>query len=149
MDVNEEYHQADTDAINKWKVEYDREVAALKTEIQEIKASQEFVLNKSDSLKSNYDSLLATSKKQEIQQLKTQSASLEVLGTNERKKVDVEQYGRKLHLEIAGVPEKDGENTNDIVVESLNVKITKNEIFTFHRLVAKPKRNAIGQAALV
>ena len=25
-----------TDAINKWKAEYDREVAALKTEIQEI-----------------------------------------------------------------------------------------------------------------
>ena len=33
-----------TDAINKWKAEYDREVAALKTEIQEIKASQELFL---------------------------------------------------------------------------------------------------------
>ena len=82
------------DAINKWKAEYDREVAALKTEIQEIKASQEFVSNKYDSLKSNYDLLLATSKKQEIQRLKTHLDSLEVLGTNESKKVDaLEQYG--------------------------------------------------------
>ena len=45
-----------TDAINKLKAEYDREVAALKAEIQEIKASQEFVSNKYDSLKSNYNS---------------------------------------------------------------------------------------------
>ena len=112
-----------TDAINKWKAEYDREVAALKTEIQEIKASQEFVSNKYDSLKANYDLLLATSKKQEeeIQRLKTQSASLEVLGTNESKKVDaLEQYGRRLNLEIAGVPVKENENTNDIVIKSLN-----------------------------
>ena len=54
-----------TNAINKWKAEYDREVTALKTEIQEIKASQEFVSNKYDSLKSYHDSILATSKKQE------------------------------------------------------------------------------------
>ena len=107
-----------TDAINKWKAEYDREVAALKTEIQEIKASQEFVSNKYDSLKSNNDSLLVTSKKQEeIQRLKTKSASLEVRGTNESKKVDaLEQYGRRLNLEIAGVPVKDNENTNGIVL---------------------------------
>ena len=141
-----------TDAINKWKAEYDREVAALKTEIQEIKASQEFVFNKYDFLKSNYDSLLATSKKQEeIQRLKTQSASLEVLGTNESKKVDaLEQYGRRLNLEIAGVPVKDNENTNDIVIEIAklaNVEITKDQIPTSHRLAAKPKRNAIDQAA--
>ena len=140
-----------TDAIIKWKADYDREVAALKAEIQEIKASQEFVSNKYDSLKSNYDSLLATSKKQEIQRLKTQSASLEVHGTNESKKVDaLEQYGRRLDLEIAGVPVKDNENTNHIVVEVAklaNVEITKDQISTFHRLVAKPKRNAIDQAA--
>ena len=77
-----------TVVINKWKVEYDREVAVLKTEIQEIKASQEFVSSKYYSLNSNCDSLLlATSKKQEakIQQLKTQSASLEVHRTKKIK----------------------------------------------------------------
>ena len=47
-------------AINKWKAEYDREVAALKTEIQEIETSQEFVSDYYDSLKSDYNSLLAT-----------------------------------------------------------------------------------------
>ena len=48
-----------TDAINKWKAEYDREVAALKTEIQEIKASQEFVSNKYDSLKQWFSTLFS------------------------------------------------------------------------------------------
>ena len=66
-------------------------------------------------------------------------------------KVDaLEQYGRRLNLEIAGVPVKDNENTNDIVVEVAklaNVEITKDQISTFHRLAAKPKRNAIDQAA--
>ena len=97
--------------------------------------------------------LLATNKKQEeeIQRLNTQSTSLEVQGTNESKKVDaLEQYGRRLNLEIAGVPVKDGENTNDIVVKVAklaNVEITKDQISTSHRLAAKPKRNAIDQAA--
>ena len=106
----------------------------MKTEIQEVKVSQEFVSNKYDFRKTNYNSLLATSKKQEIQRLKTQSASLEVLGTNESKKVDaLEQYGRRLNLEIAGVPVKDNENTNNIVVEVAklaNVEITKDQIST-------------------
>ena len=76
-----------TDAINKWKAEYDREVATLKTEIQEVKASQEFVFNKYDSLKSNHDSLLATSKKQEeIQQLKTHQPVWKCLGQMKVKK---------------------------------------------------------------
>ena len=139
-------------AITKWKAEYDGEVAALETEIQEIKASQEFVSKKYDSLKSNYDWLLATSKKQEeIQRLKTQSASLEVFVTNESKKVNaLEQYDERLNLEIVGVPVKDNENTNDIVVEIAkldNVEITKDQISTSQCLAAKPKRNAIDQAA--
>ena len=83
--------------------------------------------------------------------MKTQSASLEVLGTNESKKVDaLEQYGRRLNLEIAGVPVKGNENTNNIVVEVAklaNVEITKDQISTSRRLAAKPKRNAIDQAA--
>ena len=72
-------------------------------------------------------------------------------GTNESKKVDaLEQYGRRSNLEIAGIPVKDGENTNDIVVEVAklaNVEMTKNQISTFHRLATKPKHNAIDQAA--
>ena len=49
-----------------------------------------------------------------------------------------------------GVPIKDNENTNGIVVEVAklaNVQITKDQISTPHRLAAKPKRNAIDQAA--
>ena len=83
--------------------------------------------------------------------MKTQSVSLEVLETNESKKVDaLEQYGRRLNFEIAGVQVKGGENTNNIVVEVAklgNVEIPKDQISTFHRLAAKPKRIAIDQAA--
>ena len=73
-------------------------------------------------------------------------------GTNKGKTVGLDalkQYGRRLNLEIAGVPVKVGENTNDIAVEvakRANVEITKDQIFTSHRLAAKPKRNAINQA---
>ena len=72
-------------------------------------------------------------------------------GTNESKTVDaLEQYGCRLNLEIAGVPVEDNENTNGIVVEVAklaNQEITKDQISSSHRLAAKPKRNAIGQAA--
>ena len=73
---------------------------------------------------------------------------MEVHGTNESKKVDVEQYGRRLNLENAGVSEKDGENTSDIVVKDAKLakaEITLDQICTSHRLAAK--RNAIDQAA--
>ena len=55
-----------------------------------------------------------------------------------------------LSLEIARVPVKDDENTDDNVVEVnnlTNVEITKDQIFTSHCIAAKPKRNAIDQAA--
>ena len=73
------------------------------------------------------------------------------MGRLKVKKLDaLEQYGRRLILEIAGVPVKDGDNKNRIVVEvskPANAEITKHQIFTSHHLVAKPKRNAIDLAA--
>jgi len=49
-----------------------------------------------------------------------------------------EQYGRRENLEIHGVPLKNGENTNDIVMklaENLNVKLDNRDISTSHRLL--------------
>ena len=47
------------------------------------------------------------------------------------------------HLEITGVPVKDEENTNDIVVEIAklaNVDLSRYQVSTLHRLPVKPKR---------
>ena len=51
-----------------------------------------------------------------------------------------EQYGRKLNLEITGVPVKDEEN--DIVVEIAklaNVDLSRDQISPSQRLPVKPK----------
>ena len=62
----------------------------------------------------------------------------------EGKKVEsLEQYSWKLNLEISGVPVKDEENTNDIVVEIAklaNVDFSRDQVSTLHRLPVKPKR---------
>ena len=49
---------------------------------------------------------------------------METRVVKEGEKVELlEQYGRKLNLEITGVPVKDEENTNDIVVEIANLPL--------------------------
>ena len=133
-------------AIKTWKEEYECEIAALKVEIQEVKDSQQFISTKYETLKTNYDSLMATNKQQaeEIKRLKILSNELETRVVKEGQKVEsLEQYGRKLNLEITGVPVKDEENTNDIVVEIAklaNVDLSLDQISTSHRLPVKPKR---------
>ena len=80
-----------------------------------MKSSQEFLCNEFDKLKSECQTLRAINKQQaeEITQLKAHSAKLESRGKTEEEKVDVlEQYGRQQNLEISGIPEKEGENTN-------------------------------------
>ena len=107
-------------AIKTWKEEYECEIAALKVEIQEVKDSQQFISTKYETLNTDYDSLMATNKQEaeEIKRLKILSNELETRVVKEGEKVEsLEQYGRKLNLEITGVPVKDEENTNDIVVE--------------------------------
>ena len=49
-------------AIKTWKAEYDCEIAALTVEIQEVKDSQQFISTKYETLKTDYDSLMATNK---------------------------------------------------------------------------------------
>ena len=59
-------------------------------------------------------------------------------GVKEIEKVDaLEQYGRRQNLEIVGVPVKDNENTNAIVMEVarlMNVKVEPHHISISHRL---------------
>ena len=139
------------EAIKTWKAEYEFEIAALKVEIQEVKDRQQFVSTKYDTLKTDYDSLIATNEQQaeEIKRLKTLSNSLETRVVKEGKKVEsLEQYDRKLNLEITGVPVKDDENTSDIVVKIAklaNVDLSRVQISTSHRLPVKTKRHSVNE----
>ena len=133
------------EAVNLWKTEYLHEINALKVELLELKSSQEFVCSKYDSLKSEYEKLLQTNRKQEseIISLKEQSTALENKQIKDTEKLDaVEQYSRRQNLEIKGVPIVYGEDTNKIVVEvakSLNVDISTDDISTSHRLPVSTK----------
>ena len=62
----------------------------------------------------------------------------------DKEKIDaLEQYGRRQNLEIVGVPYKQGENTNKIVIEEAKlfiVELTQGQISTLHSLQPR-KRN--------
>ena len=79
----------------------------------------------------------------EISDLKSQATALKTKKIKDTIKVDeLEQYGRRQNLEIVGVPEKEDENTNAIVLEvatMLDVDIMLSHISTSHRL---PKKKA-------
>lgn len=131
-------------AIDKYKVENE----SLKAEVIELKASQEFICSKYDTLKAEYDSLEKNSKQQkaEISQLANDSSILAKMAFNESSKLDnIEQYGRRQNLEFKGVPLSEGENTSKIItdlIKLLNIDIKQNDISTSHRLHSKYNQNS-------
>jgi len=74
--------------------------------------------------------------------LKCESKDLKLEGNKEVQKVDaLEQFGRRQNLEIIGVLEQRGENTNKIVTEVaklLDVELLPSHISTSHRLPKRP-----------
>ena len=92
---------------------------------------------------------------EEISDLKSQAAALKTQEIKDSIKVDeLEQYGRRQNLEIVGVPEKEDENTNAVVLEvakMLDVDIMSSHISTFHRLPKKTasSRNNSGSSPIV
>ena len=143
--LNDNVNQLVAQAIAVWKKEYQLEIETLRAEVIEIKESQAFIYNHYDSLKAEYDKLIEvnTLQKEEISNLKSQAAALKTQEIKDSIKVDeLEQYGRRQNLEIVGVPEKEDENTNAIVLEvakMLDVDIMSSHISTSHRL---PKKKA-------
>ena len=134
------------EAVNLWKSEYLHEINALKAELLELKSSQEFACNKYESLKTEYENLLQTNRRQEYEiiSLEEQSTVLENKQIKDTKKLyAIEQNDRRQNLEIKRVPIASEEETNKIVVEvakSLNVNISLDEISTPHHLPASTKR---------
>ena len=78
------------EAVYLWKTEYLHEINALKVELLELKSSQEFACGKYESLKSEYEKLLQTNRKQECEiiSLKEQSTALENKLIKDTKKLD-------------------------------------------------------------
>ena len=109
-------------AVEEWKAQYDSEMLALKMELEEVKKSQDLINSQYESLKEKCDKLIVTNQKQEsvIKELKALSTTLKSSNEKEKEKVDaLEQYGHRQNLEIVpvGVPLKEGENTNEIVIK--------------------------------
>ena len=130
-----------------WEARYLKEIEALKEQLLEVKKSQDFMYNQHDKLKQDYDSLhvISENQEEEIKILKSTSKKLEIRRKEEEEKADsYEKYERRQNLEIAGIPVRENENTNNIVTEvakMVNMKITSNQVSTSHRLQAKPKRS--------
>ena len=99
-------------------------------ELEEIKKSQDLINFQYESLKEKCDKLIVTNQKQEsvIKELKAQSTTLKSSNEKEKEKVyTLKQYGRHQNLEIVGVPLKEGENTDEIVIKvakMLNVSLS-------------------------
>ena len=118
-------------------------------ELEEVKKSRDLINSQYESLKEKCDKLIVTNQKQEsvIKELKAQSTTLKRSNEKEKEKVDaLEQYGHRQNLEIVGVPLKEGENTNEIVIKvakMLNVSLSSDQISTSHRLQTrlKPKNS--------
>ena len=155
--LNDNVNQLVAQAIAVWKKEYQLEIETLRAEVIEIKESQAFICNQYDSLKAEYDKLIEvnTLQKEEISNLKSQAAALKTQEIKDSIKVDeLEQYGRRQNLEIVGVPEKEDENTNAIVLEvakMLDVDIMSSHISTSHRLPKKKasSRNNYGSSPII
>ena len=77
-------------AVATIKMEYDQEINILKSEVNEIKNSQEFICKKYDSLKVNYDELCLIDQIQEkeIATLKFQTTQLKKQSVKESVKSD-------------------------------------------------------------
>ena len=155
--LNDNVNQLIAQAIAVWKKEYQLEIETLRAEVIKIKESQAFICNQYDSLKAEYDKLIEvnTLQKEEISNLKSQAAALKTQEIKDSIKVDeLEQYGRRQNLEIVGVPEKEDENTNAIVLEvakMLDVDIMSSHISTSHRLPKKKasSRNNSGSSPII
>ena len=106
-----------------------------------------FITAKYDDLKLDYDNLILKNKKQE-EEIKSLQTSSKLIAENEAKEFDkidaLEQYGRRQNLEIVGIPETQGEDTNKLVIEvakMLNIEVTPDQISTSHRLPTRRTRH--------
>ena len=90
--------------VNK---QYQEEIMALKLEITKLKESQDFLSNKYDELKTEFEQLIVINRKQETELCNLKNSSIEIKNnaSYEREKFDnLEQNGRRQNLEFVGIP---------------------------------------------
>ena len=126
------------------KKSYNLEISLLKAELTEVRNSQEFICQKYEELKLDFDKLDKINKQEaNISALKPQLSDLKKQSNKENDKIDfLEQYGRGQNIEFVSVPITNEENTNDIVVEVANlvgVKVLPEHISTSYRMPIKAK----------
>ena len=74
-------------------------------ELEEAKKSYDFISTSYKKLKNRCEQLAETNQNQEEQMRKLKAQANELESCNEKEKVDfLDQYGRRLNLEIVGVP---------------------------------------------
>ena len=125
------------------------EIIDLKTEIAQLRESQEFLSGQHDSLNKNYDNAVKVNDKQrqEIRKLNQCTNDLKKQRNNEELKVDeLEQYDRIQNLIFEGVPQFQNDNVTEIILSlasKLDVNLTANDISIAHRLpVKRPRLNS-------
>ena len=125
------------------------EIIDLKTDIAQLRESQEFLSGQHDSLNKNYDHAVKVNDKQrqEIRKLNQCTNDLKKQRNNEELKVDeLEQYNRRQNLIFEGVPQFQNENVTEIILSlasKLDVNVTANDISIAHRLpVKRPRLNS-------
>ena len=125
------------------------EIIDLKTEIAQLRESQELLSGQHDSLNKNYDNAVKENDKQrqEIRKLNQCTNDLKKQRNNEELKVDeLEQYNRRQNLIFEGVPQFQNENVTEIILSlasKLDVNLTANDISIAHRLpVKRPRLNS-------
>ena len=97
------------------KKQYEEEIMALKLEITQLKKSQDFLNNKYDELKTEFEQLNVINRKQETELCKMKNNSIEIKnnGSREREKFgNLEQYGRRQNLKFVGILYEKNENLN-------------------------------------
>ena len=89
--------------VNK---QYEAEITALKLEITQLKENQDFLSNKYNKLKTEFEQLNVINRKQEIELRKLKNNSIEIKNNAscEGEKFDnLEKYGRRQNLEFVGI----------------------------------------------
>ena len=130
-------------ALEDIRKSYEKEMAALRAQIVEMKQSQDFVCAQYDDIKNEYGSLKKKNQEQsvEIKTLQANSAAMKEKAEEEASKLDgLDQYGRRQNLEFEGVPFTEGKDVVDLVVRIGNLvgtKVKRNDISTAHRLPSK------------
>ena len=109
-------------------------------EVEEIKASQTFLNQKFEELKTNVEEINSLNIDTKFQNTKKKVIELESKIEKETiLRDELEQYGIRDNLEIHGIPVSPNENTNEIIKEvaqKLNVRLLDSDISTFQRILA-------------